>query len=67
MICKLCGNDISEPVYPLHVKRCKQKAEIEVEAEEKEIDIEQYKKGGGWYEYKGETYRKNDLLELLGG
>lgn len=63
MICKLCGNDISEPVYPLHVKRCKPEPEIE----EKEIDIEQYKKGGGWYEYKGETYRKHDLLELLGG
>lgn len=28
-------------------------------------DIEQYHKGGGWYEYEGETYRKSDLLEVI--
>jgi len=30
-----------------------------------DIGIEEYHKGGGWYEYDGETYRKADLLEKL--
>jgi hypothetical protein len=29
------------------------------------INVDEYHKGGGWYEYDGETYRKADLLEKL--
>lgn len=32
----------------------------------KVIDVEKYFKGGGWYEYQGESYRKAELLEKLG-
>ena len=35
------------------------------EVEETLIDIEQYSKGGGWYEYEGKSYRKDDLLEVI--
>lgn len=37
---------------------------VEVETIEV-IDLEQYFKGGGWYEYQGKSYRKADLLEVL--
>ena len=29
------------------------------------ISIEDYSKGGGWYEYEGKSYRKDDLLEVI--
>lgn len=31
MKCKKCGKEFSEPVYPLHVKRCKVEKEVVVE------------------------------------
>lgn len=34
MICKKCGIDISESVYPLHMKRCK----VEEVVKDKEVD-----------------------------
>ena len=33
--------------------------------EETPIDLENYSKGGGWYEYEGKSYRKDDLLEVI--
>jgi hypothetical protein len=41
------------------------KEEIEEEPKE-EINLEEYDKGRGWYEYEGKSYRKDDLIELLG-
>jgi len=38
---------------------------LEVDTEP-EKDIEDYSKGNGWYEYEGKSYRKADLIEMLG-
>jgi hypothetical protein len=39
---------------------------VEQETEDKEMDVEDYHTGRGWYEYEGKKYRKDDLIELLG-
>jgi hypothetical protein len=40
--------------------------EIEKDEPKEEINLEEYDKGRGWYEYEGKSYRKDDLIELLG-
>lgn len=56
--CKYCGVAYSDNVLVIHQRICKEK--------NKEIDIEQYHSGYGWYEYEGSKYRREDLLKKLG-
>lgn len=50
-----------------YLKKFKPLGYVTIEELKEEIDISEYHKGAGWYDYEGETMRKAELLEKLGG
>ena len=65
MICKICGKEISDAVFPLHMKRCKKE---EPKKELKEYTVKELKamckeRGLKGYSRKSEA----ELIEMLQG
>lgn len=50
-------------------RRQSKKEEVKEQSQEKEINIEQYHTGHGWYKLTedGDSMRKDELLEILEG
>ena len=68
MKCRYCGDVYSENVIELHESRCPEKVEnkkVKELTKPKPVDLSQYAKDGGWYEFpNGEKIRgKEKALE----
>jgi len=62
MKCKYCGEEFSDSVGVIHQRKCKQQFEKEAISE---INVKDYHLGGGWYDYKGNSYRKEEFEKLF--
>ena len=66
MICRICGKDISDAVYPLHMKRCKKVEEVKEDMTKytvKELKKMCKERGITGYSRKKEA----ELIEMLQG
>jgi hypothetical protein len=63
MKCKYCGGEFSDNVGLIHQRKCKQQFKKKAISK---IDIKEYHIGGGWYDYDGKSYRKEEFKKIFG-
>ena len=66
MLCRICGQDISDSVYPFHIKRCKKETEVKQDMTKYTVkELKQMCKDKGLTGYSRK--KEAELIEMLQG